>query len=320
MTQADFGTIDPAAKSGTALASDLGQFRDAVESAHKGTSRPTYAQAGMTWIQVVSGSEWKLMFFDGGADVQVGTINPAAHTFTLSFSGSIPGSSIAGGSGSGLDADTFQGKAPNKFFRTDANTVADSGIHFRMQYSVSLDTNDGKIGARLAYPGLNIYGNATEGDSVRRVTSIGTWQNVGPFSTSGGAITSATYLASGGAAYPVYGGQFRFFEGSNDTGFDWVSEGIAQFTSNGVQKIKFNSDGRLYSATYGWLEDRFAHITPAAGEGSPRVFGDCYSVYPVLIATGYEVFNAGGGQHQVRKWIQNCTEGSTNCDCNCSGG
>lgn len=79
MSQFDFGTINPSTKSGTALASDLNSWRDSLNSSHKGTSRPTYAQAGMVWIDDVSASLWKIYIFDGTNDVLLREINPTTH-------------------------------------------------------------------------------------------------------------------------------------------------------------------------------------------------------------------------------------------------
>ena len=49
MAQVDFGTIDPATKSGTALADDLNDWRDSVHSSHSGTTAPSYIVEGMLW-------------------------------------------------------------------------------------------------------------------------------------------------------------------------------------------------------------------------------------------------------------------------------
>jgi hypothetical protein len=49
MTQRDYGTIDPNTKSGTDLATNLNDFRDAQNTQHAGTSTPSYVQAGMIW-------------------------------------------------------------------------------------------------------------------------------------------------------------------------------------------------------------------------------------------------------------------------------
>lgn len=76
MSQFDFGTIDPNSKSGPQLALDLNKFRDALNSSHRGSARPAYAQAGMLWVRETSSTQWDLMFFDGDADFVLRSVNP----------------------------------------------------------------------------------------------------------------------------------------------------------------------------------------------------------------------------------------------------
>lgn len=83
MSQFDFGTINPDTKDGTTLAGDLGSWRDALNSLHRGATRPNYAQAAMAWIKEVSGTLWELNIFDGTADIVVATINPSTNVFRL---------------------------------------------------------------------------------------------------------------------------------------------------------------------------------------------------------------------------------------------
>ncbi|MEM8589887.1 MAG: hypothetical protein AAGG65_17645 [Pseudomonadota bacterium] len=83
MSQFDFGTIDPDTKDGTTLAGDLGSWRDALNTLHRGTTRPSYAQAGMAWIREVSGTLWELSVFDGTTDIVIANINPSTNIFSL---------------------------------------------------------------------------------------------------------------------------------------------------------------------------------------------------------------------------------------------
>jgi hypothetical protein len=50
MSQYDFGTIDPYTDDGVTLADMLNNWRDAIHSWHRGAARPSYAVAGMAWI------------------------------------------------------------------------------------------------------------------------------------------------------------------------------------------------------------------------------------------------------------------------------
>ena len=91
MSQFDFGTIDPNTKSGTQLALDLNNFRSALNSLHKGSTRPSYAEAGMMWVREVSSTQWDLCIFDGDTDFVLRSLNPTTNTLLT-----IPSSQITG--------------------------------------------------------------------------------------------------------------------------------------------------------------------------------------------------------------------------------
>lgn len=91
MSQFDFGTIDPNTKSGTQLALDLNNFRSALNSLHKGSVRPSYAEAGMMWVREVSSTQWDLCIFDGDTDFVLRSLNPTTNTLLT-----IPPSQITG--------------------------------------------------------------------------------------------------------------------------------------------------------------------------------------------------------------------------------
>lgn len=81
MSQSDFGTIVPDTTSGVDLADMLMRFRDAVESNHSGSARPTYVRAGMDWLDT-SVNPWKYYLYDGADDILIGTFDTAANTFS----------------------------------------------------------------------------------------------------------------------------------------------------------------------------------------------------------------------------------------------
>lgn len=91
MSQYDYGTIDPNAKSGTQLAVDLNNWRDALHSGHRGAARPLYAQAGMMWIRETSAEQWDLMFYDGDTDFVLRSVNPTTNQLI-----GIPQSAVSG--------------------------------------------------------------------------------------------------------------------------------------------------------------------------------------------------------------------------------
>ena len=74
MSQYDFGTIDPNTKSGTALASDLNSWRNALHSTHGGSTAPSYITAGMLWLDTTS-ANYELKLYDGAQSIPVAVID-----------------------------------------------------------------------------------------------------------------------------------------------------------------------------------------------------------------------------------------------------
>lgn len=74
MAQYDFGTIDPNTKSGTALATDLNSWRNALHSTHSGSTAPSYLVAGMLWADTTS-ANYELKMYDGAQWIQVAVID-----------------------------------------------------------------------------------------------------------------------------------------------------------------------------------------------------------------------------------------------------
>lgn len=94
MSQFDFGTIDPATKSGTALADLLNQWRGAQHSSHSGSARPAYVVAGMLWLDT-SSDLWRVNLYDGSADVLLMTVDPVAHVPIIGLGGEVDVASAA---------------------------------------------------------------------------------------------------------------------------------------------------------------------------------------------------------------------------------
>jgi len=81
--QNDFGTIDPATKTGAALATDLNDFRDTLYSSHKGASAPSYLVAGMLWVNDSTDPLWSYKFYDGTSWITLLEIDTSANTHML---------------------------------------------------------------------------------------------------------------------------------------------------------------------------------------------------------------------------------------------
>lgn len=68
--------------SGSQLASDLNSSFAAEQTNHSGTSRPSYAVAGMTWLDT-TGTPWLWKMYDGSGDITLGAINATVDSFAL---------------------------------------------------------------------------------------------------------------------------------------------------------------------------------------------------------------------------------------------
>ena len=77
MSQTIFSSIVPSTTSGSALATILTDFKNAVVSGFSGTTRPTNLQAGGYWIDITNDGSgtWDYKLYDGSQDIKVFTIN-----------------------------------------------------------------------------------------------------------------------------------------------------------------------------------------------------------------------------------------------------
>lgn len=81
MSQYDFGDLSSPLSGTTLINTHLEPWRNALHSMHKGNSRPSYAAAGMVWINGTT-NPWVVNCFDGADDISLGTIDTSANTFT----------------------------------------------------------------------------------------------------------------------------------------------------------------------------------------------------------------------------------------------
>lgn len=86
MAQFDFGVMDPDAISGAELADILNDWRDAMYSMHRGTSRPSYAIAGFTYLNT-SATPYAITYYDGSQDIIIGYIDESSHNYMTIIGG-----------------------------------------------------------------------------------------------------------------------------------------------------------------------------------------------------------------------------------------
>lgn len=82
MSQFDFGDLESPLSGTNLINSNLEPWRDALHSCHSGTSRPSYATAGMLWLDT-TGTPWILNMFDGSDDIPVMQVNATTNTINL---------------------------------------------------------------------------------------------------------------------------------------------------------------------------------------------------------------------------------------------
>lgn len=105
MTQFTLPVIDPGVNTGTELSNWLNQWRPALESAHQGASRPSYAVPGMIWVNNANPSEWIVNVYDGTHDVPVLKFDPATGIPDAPGGDVVgPGTSVAGNAAIFADA------------------------------------------------------------------------------------------------------------------------------------------------------------------------------------------------------------------------
>lgn len=88
MAQGTIGTLDATVDTGTTLASKLNTWRAALHSNHSGSSAPSYAVAGMTWLDTASAPIWVFKVYDGTDWISKYEINITANMITIVNHGS----------------------------------------------------------------------------------------------------------------------------------------------------------------------------------------------------------------------------------------
>lgn len=88
MSQYDFGNIDETTTSGPQLGALLESWRTALNGSHKGASAPSYATAGMIWVDDSSDPEWLVRFYDGSNWLTLFNVNTSNNSVVMPGSAS----------------------------------------------------------------------------------------------------------------------------------------------------------------------------------------------------------------------------------------
>lgn len=236
MSQYDFGTINPATTSGTALATLLGSFRTALESQHSGSSRPAYAIAGMIWLDTTSTTPAILKFYDGTDDITIGTLNyttnvfavtAGAPTFTLVDAGATVGPSVDNfrDSSSPLAADVI-----GSYDFNGRDSAGNKQLYVRMQAVIDDPTSTSED-ARFQYLVAKAGTVSLAFETGSNYATITGSSNVAVLNT--GADTNSLTLQGGNTGST--GGQWVLYGNTHST-----SAHDVQLMSNNVERYSWD--------------------------------------------------------------------------------
>lgn len=308
--QYDFGTIDPDTTSGTDLATLLGNWRDALDSCNKGSSAPSYAAAGICWIDD-SAASWVLKIYDGSDWIAEGTIDPAANTFTSATPAAT--ASVAGlmsaadktkldGIASGATANPTDPWAylPESIKTADYTTqTSDKGklltgnkattVTFTLVPAASAGAGFLQAFKNIGAGTLVLDGNASE--TIEGATTFSLAQNQAIILESTGSAWRAAAL------YSPMATQAQAEAGTDNASLMTplrVKQAIAANVNGGTDYQDFTSSGT-------W--------TRPSGAGSASV--TLVACWGAGGGGGYSDGGGGGGGAYAERWFQTSTLGST---------
>lgn len=192
MSQSDFGDLESPLTGAEFINSKLEPWRDAVHTMHSGSSRPSYAVAGLMWLDTTT-SPWVLKMFNGiSDDMPIGYFDPTAKTFFPLGYTIWAGS--AGGSANALTLtptpaiSSYPVGVPFEFLATAANTGAGPTVSISSLTAQNLRCSIG--GAKVALPK-----GAIQSGMILRIVYDGTdfiVLNVRPYNISAAMASAST--------------------------------------------------------------------------------------------------------------------------------
>lgn len=184
MAQYDFGTIDPNTKSGTALATDLNSWRNALHSTHGGASAPSYITAGMLWLDTTA-ANYKLKMYDGAQSIDVAIIDATNNVARVAVDSAATSYITA----------TTAAQIKHVIANVDTMTVRSTGLQFNIASPVIADSNNNELisftTTASAVNQFNIANAATANGPV--LSTIGGDTNINMFLTAKGTGIVYTY-------------------------------------------------------------------------------------------------------------------------------
>ena len=248
MAQYDFGTIDPNTKSGTALATDLNSWRNALHSTHGGSSAPSYITAGMLWVDTTS-ADYELKLYDGAQSIPVAVIDATNNVARVAVD---PAETS-------YITSTTSGQIRHVIASTNIFTTRSTGIQFNLASPVISDSNNNELleftTTASAVNQLNIANSATGGAVQLSTVGADTDVSIALMPKGAGGVGIGTdapsaklHVASGGSPADL---ELKFDTGAGATSANLVdfnhsrSSGNFTFSFAGTERMRIDSSGNV---------------------------------------------------------------------------
>ena len=235
MAQYDFGTIDPNTKSGTALASDLNSYRNAVNSMHSGSAAPSYITAGMMWVDTTS-ADYEVKLYDGAQSITVAIIDATNNVARVAVD---PAETS-------YITSTTSAQIRHVIASTNIFTTRSTGIQFNLASPTITDNNSNEwlsfTTTASAVNHIDIANSATGGAVA--LSAVGTDTNISIALTPKGTgvieVNGQASFSDGTVAAPSITNT-----GDTNTGMFFPAADTVAVTTGGAEVARFDSSGNL---------------------------------------------------------------------------
>ena len=239
MAQYDFGTIDPNTKSGTALASDLNSYRNAVNSMHSGSAAPSYITAGMMWVDTTS-ADYEVKLYDGAQSITVAIIDATNNVARVAVD---PAETS-------YITSTTSAQIRHVIASTNIFTTRSTGIQFNLASPTITDNNSNEwlsfTTTASAVNHIDIANSATGGAVT--LSAVGTDTNISIALTPKGTgvieVNGQASFSDGTVAAPSITNT-----GDTNTGIFFPAADTIAFSEGGTEVARFDSSGNLLVGT-----------------------------------------------------------------------
>ncbi len=241
MAQYSFGTIDPNTKSGTALASDLNSYRDAVNSTHSGSSAPSYVTGSMLWSDTTS-ADYELKMYDGAQWITLAILDATNNVARVAVD-SAETSYITS---------TTAAQIKHVIASVDTMTVRSTGLQFNIASPIIGDSSNNELlsftTTASAVNHIDLANAATSGaptiSAVGGDTDIGitlTPKGAGVITLTGTAqFTGVGAFADGSAAAPSITN-----DGDLNTGIFFPAADTIAFSEGGTEVMRIDASANV---------------------------------------------------------------------------